>query len=92
MAAETNQQIARIAAVQKKYSDQLLKKKYVVGVSIGPASENGKDTGDWALIVLVDRLRSPEQLAPEDRIPSELDGVRVIVEEIGILNAQRANW
>lgn len=88
--AGTDQQLARIAAVQRKYSDQLLKKNHVVGVSIGPASENGKDTGDWALIVLVDRLVPPEYLVPEDRIPCELDGVQVIVREIGVLEAQRS--
>ncbi len=86
--AGTDQQLARIAAVQRKYSDQLLKKKHVVGVGIGPASENGKETGHWALIVLVDHKVPPGELAPEDRIPSELDGVRVVVQEAGVLQAQ----
>ncbi len=86
--AGTDQQLARIAAVQRKYSAELMRKRHVVGVSIGPASDNGKDTGDMALIVLVERKVPPSQQAPEDRIPSELDGVRVIVYEVGVLEAQ----
>lgn len=86
--AGTDQQLARIRAVQRKYTEELMMKKHVVGVSVGLASENGKYTGDWALVVLVDRKVSPERLAPEDRIPSQLDGVRVVVQEVGVLEAQ----
>jgi len=52
--AGTDQQLARVAEVQKKYTPVLMKKQHVVGVSVGPKSENGKTTGEFALIVMVD--------------------------------------
>lgn len=79
----TDKQLERIAAVQSKYTNELLKKKHVVGVSIGPVMENSEYTGELALVVMVDQKAPLDQLAPQDRIPSRLDGVRVIVQEIG---------
>lgn len=75
MMAGTDQQLARIADLQKKYSELLLRKKHVIGVSVGPAQENGKITGDFALVVVVDRKIPLHELAPEDRIPSLLEHV-----------------
>jgi hypothetical protein len=85
--AGTDQQIDRIATVQKKYIDMLMRKQHVVGVTIGPVHINGKTTGEFALIVLVDEKVPLTDLPLEDRIPSELDGVPVIVHPVGALEA-----
>ena len=74
--------MARAKAVQDRYEDQLLQKPNVVGLSIG---QYNKD--DVALFVLVDKEIPERQLAPTDRIPHELDGVPVIVRQIGKLEA-----
>lgn len=85
--AGNNQPLARIASVQEKYSVMLMNKPHVVGISIGPVKDNGVATGEYALIVLVDEDVSSDQLDAQDRIPAELDGVPVIVREVGMLKA-----
>lgn len=79
--------MAQATAVQAKYTDVLMRKKNVVGVAVGLAQKGGAYTDDVALIVLVKEKVSRERLAPEDRIPPELDGVRVDVQEVGELRA-----
>lgn len=85
--AGTDQQLARIAGLQKKYSDLLLRKKHVVGVSVGPARQNGKITGEFALVVVVDKKLPLHEVAPEDRIPALLEHVPVVVQQVGALEA-----
>jgi hypothetical protein len=80
-------QMARAEAVQRKYTDELMRKKNVQGVAVGLARNNDTPTNEIALVVLVNRKVPWEQLAPEDRIPRELDGVRVDVQEVGDLRA-----
>jgi len=83
----TDQQLARIAEVQKKYTEMLMKKPHVVGISMGPLQENGNVTGEYALIVMVDEEVPPDQIPAEDQIPSELDGVPVVVRPVGAVQA-----
>lgn len=85
--AGRDQQLARIADVQKKYTDMLMKKPHVVGISMGPLRENNKANGEYALIVMVDEEVPPEQVSPEDQIPAELDGVPVVVRQVGTITA-----
>jgi cytoskeletal protein RodZ len=85
--AGTDQQLARIAEVQKKYTPVLMKKQHVVGVSVGPKSENGKTTGEFALIVMVDEKVPAERLAPQDRLPIKLEGIPVVVHPINTVYA-----
>jgi hypothetical protein len=79
--------MARAEAVQRKYTDELMRKKNVQGVAVGLARNNDMPTNEIALVVLVNRKVPWEQLSPEDRIPRELDGVRVDVQEVGDLRA-----
>ncbi len=79
--------MARAETVQQKYSDELMRKKNVVGVAVGLAKENDTLTNEVALVVLVKEKVPWEQLAPEDRIPRQLDGVRVDVQEVGEIRA-----
>jgi len=91
MQQKVNQEttIAHIQTVKAHYEADLLKKANVVGVGIGLRMRHGQPVGDPALIVNVSRKVPPEELPPEDRIPETLDGVRVQVEEIGEVKAQR---
>lgn len=73
----------RIAEVQVKYVDELMEKAHVVGVGIGLAKVDDEYTDEMALVVLVDEKVPLEELDEEDQIPSELDGVRVDVQETG---------
>ncbi len=78
----------RAQAVQAKYTDELMEKANVQGTAIGLATEDGQYTDTIALVVLVSTKLPENQLAPEDIIPKELDGVRVDVQEVGFLQAQ----
>lgn len=82
--------ITHIQTVKARYEADLMKKPNVVGVGIGMPMRHGRPVGDPALIVNVSRRVPPEELQPEDRIPETLDGVRVWVEEIGEVKAQRS--
>jgi hypothetical protein len=50
----------------------------------------GKQTDMVALVVMVTQKLPDWQLAAEDVIPTEIEGVPVDVQEIGWLNAQSA--
>jgi hypothetical protein len=83
----TDEHLNQITALQNKYTRDLLRKRHVVGVSIGPIPEDSAGPGGWGLIVLVDRIVDPAEVSPEDRIPSQIEGVPVIVREIGRVKA-----
>lgn len=61
----------------------LLEKAHVIGVAIGYQQKNGVTTNTPALVVLVDEKVPLAQLAPQDHIPTELDGVPVDVQSAG---------
>lgn len=75
-----------VVHVQELYTDWLMHKRYVVGVSIGLWDTAG-NTVYYCLVVLVSIYHLPEELDPDDRIPDELDGVPVRVQEVGTLAA-----
>jgi hypothetical protein len=77
----------QIRAVKAKYERRLLRKKNVVGVGIGFRYREGEQTDELALTVMVRQKLSPSELRPRDRIPRELDGVPVDVQEVGELRA-----
>ncbi len=82
-----NDEMDRITAVQAKYANLLMDKQNVVGVAVGRAKQGGRTTDELALVVLVEKKVSIDELSIENRIPPELDGVRVDVQETGIIEA-----
>jgi hypothetical protein len=78
---------ARITEIQIKYAQQLMEKANVVGVGIGLAKVEGNYTSEMALVVMVEKKVALEELAEEDRIPTEIEGVRVDVQETGAFTA-----
>jgi predicted nucleotidyltransferase len=78
---------ARITEIQAKYANELMKKANVVGVGIGLAKNGGKYSSDMALVVMVEKKVPLETLDEADRIPSEIEGVRVDVQETGAFTA-----
>ena len=82
-----DEKTAKATLVQKKYTEMLLKIPHVMGVAVGLEKKNDAYTGDVCLVVLVDKKRPSDELAPQDLIPSELDGVHVDVQEIGVPTA-----
>jgi hypothetical protein len=89
-AAKGEAQIAvdRAQAVRQAYQAELMKKPNVVGVGVGLRHTGGQRTDEVAVVVMVNRKLPLEQLAPQDRLPSMIDGVPVDVKEVGELQVQ----
>jgi hypothetical protein len=77
----------RIQAVKSKYEKRLLRKKNVVGVGVGLRQRAGELTDEVVLTVMVRQKQPDTALRPRDRIPDELDGVPVDVQEVGTIRA-----
>ncbi len=88
MSADEQISIEAIRAVKQTYESQLMRMANVVGVGIGFRTCQGVRTDDPALVVLVSRKLPPELLSPQERIPAELDGVPVDVQEVGQIYSQ----
>ena len=79
----TKVQIDGLTAVQIKYMNTLMGYPNVVGVGIGFAKDGEIPTNEPAVVVMVSKKLPMAQLAEEDVLPEELDGVRVDVQETG---------
>ena len=79
----TQEAIARAQAVKAKYEQALMRKRNVVGVGVG-LRERG---GPVCIVVSVREKLPLDRLAPQDVIPSELDGVPVDVKATGAFRA-----
>jgi hypothetical protein len=84
---DANEQLRRASEAQQKYTDMLLKYPNVVGVAVGYITRAGERTSDIGLIVMVDQKLPEAQLAPDEIIPHQLDGVQVDVQEMGTFTA-----
>ncbi len=73
--------LEHIEAVKVAHEAELMAKANVVGVGIGFRQQTR--TGDVVLVVLVEKKVPRTQLAPEDVIPGQIDGVPVDVQESG---------
>ena len=79
--------VEKAQAVKDAYTGILMSKPNVVGVGIGLHKTEGQRTGQVGLVVMVSHKVPPDMLAPEDRIPEEIDGVPVDVREVGEIGA-----
>ncbi len=79
--------IARAQSVKAKYERELMRKRNVVGVGIGFREKGGQITDAVCIVVSVRVKLSLDKLAPQDVIPSELDGVPVDVKATGAFRA-----
>ena len=55
----------------------------VVGVGVGYMRRGGLRTDEVGLVVLVRHKRPSIELAEKDRVPAQIDGVPVDVQEVG---------
>ena len=73
--SETPRSPADVAAVQARHQQELLRLPNVVGVA----------TGESGRLVLVSRKVPESELAPDERLPREIEGVPVDVVETGAI-------
>jgi hypothetical protein len=74
---------ADVEAIRSRHEQELLRFPHVVGVATGMRTREGRPTGEPAILVFVDRKVARSELAREDVLPRELDGVPVDVVEAG---------
>lgn len=77
----------KILAVKRAHEAELMSKAHVIGCGVGYRRKAGQPTNMLALVVLVDRKIPRHQLSAHDAIPSEIDGIPVDVQEVGLLTA-----
>ncbi len=77
----------RARSVKDAHESELMAKANVVGVGVGLRQRGGAHTDDVALVVLVREKVPRSALAPEDIIPSEINGMPVDVQEVGEISA-----
>jgi hypothetical protein len=75
-------------AVQQLMGEPGRQRANLVGIGIGVETRGGQPTGQRALVALVERKLTPDELAPEDTLPNTHQGVRVDVVEVGQIFAQ----
>jgi hypothetical protein len=80
-------EIARAEQVQARYTEDLINRAHVQGTAVGLAKVGGQLTDTVAVVVLVDHKVPESELAQEDICPKEIEGVRVDVQEVGVLRA-----
>lgn len=79
--------LVRAKRVRAEHEEDLLSKPNVVGVGIGIVHRAGKSTSEIGIIVMVEKKVARIQLAETERVPGEIDGVRVDVQEVGEVRA-----
>lgn len=81
------QDAARVMEVKRAHEGELLAKANVVGVGVGYRQRGNQSTPEIALVVMVTQKLPPDRLAPDDLVPSFIDGVPVDVQEVGEITA-----
>ena len=84
---DQDQIIRQIAEVKNRYETELFELANVVGVGVGYKEIAHELTDQIALIVSVTEKKALSELAVEDVVPAELNGVLTDVQEVGQLKA-----
>ena len=86
--AERQEAFERARVVKEAYRDKLMSKANVVGVGVGLRQKEGMAAGTVVLVVMVTHKVPLAQLATDDIIPAEIEGVPVGVQAVGEIKAQ----
>ena len=79
--------VERVKEIKAKYEQELLSKPNVVGLGIGYREVEGQMTDQVGLIVMVRRKVPRAQLAPQEVIPAQIEGIPTDVREVGEVRA-----
>jgi len=85
--ADTQTDLEKVKAVKRAHENELMAKANVVGVGVGLREKGGVRTKSVALVVMVSKKMPRSQLAAQDVIPSQIEGVPVDVQEVGEIRA-----
>ncbi len=76
-------EVDEIRVVREKHEASIMAKKNVVGLGVGYKETKGVKTDRMALVVMVSKKVSAEELKKGDLIPAEVEGVITDVIEVG---------
>ena len=76
-----------VRRVKADHEAEILAKPNVIGVGVGLVRRAGRSTAQIGIIVMVERKVPGAELAPAQRVPAEIEGVRVDVQEVGEVRA-----
>jgi len=82
--------VEEIRVVKEKHGASLMAKKNVVGMGVGYKETKGVKTDRMALVVMVRKKVSPQELKEGDLVPAEIEGVVTDVIEVGEIVALQA--
>lgn len=85
--SESDELTRRAVRVRQQHEPALMAKANVLGVGVGLRQRSGASQTEVAVVVLVRHKVPIAQLAPQDRIPPEIEGVPVDVQEVGEVRA-----
>jgi hypothetical protein len=88
MAKDSVELLQKTIEVQARHTSRLMQIQHVVGVAVGMRKVGGKTTDETCLVVMVDSKIALEALPEADRLPREIDGIMLDVQEIGTPKAQ----
>ena len=69
--------------IKAKYESDLLARRGVTGVGVGFRQKGGVFTEEVVIVVMVNKKLAQDDLDEDDRLPTELEGVSVDVQEVG---------
>ena len=81
--SEIQSETKRAKAIKAKYEKDLLKRKDVQGVGVGLRQKAGEFTQEVCIVVMVRIKMAFDDLEDDERLPVELEGVGVDVQEVG---------
>jgi hypothetical protein len=87
-ASANEEALQRVLAVKARYESELMRKANVIGVGVGFREKSGHLTDEITIVVNVTHKLPYGQLAPEDFVPREIEGIPVDVREIGEIRSQ----
>jgi hypothetical protein len=76
-----------LARAQHSVQNELLAVPSIVGVALGHKTIDGYDTGDRAIVILVERKLPAGDLPSAQVVPAAIGGIPTDVQEVGVLRA-----
>ena len=86
--SEAQLDFTKAQVVKQAHEAQLLCRANVVGVGVGLRRRKGEIERQVAIVVMVTKKVPRMQLAPEDVLPWEIEGIPVDVQEVGEIRTQ----
>jgi hypothetical protein len=89
---DSQDRIQRAMDVKHRHEEELMAQPGVIGVGVGFRDQGGAQSTEVAIVVLVEKKRPASELALDQLLPRELEGVPVDVLETGSIDARSSDW